>query len=90
MDAAILLLKDLNWLSLVFKIIALIFSVGYLVYSIIYQQQLVKMEKNALIYYHLLNHPGSSDESPHSLLFSFSMLQLFIGIVLIIISLFLI
>ncbi len=90
MDALILLLKNLNWVNLVFKIIALIFSVGYLVYSVIYQQQLIKMEKNALIYYHLLNHPESSGNSPHSLLFSFSMLQLFISVGLMIISLFLI
>lgn len=83
-------LRELNWLDLIFKIIALIFALGYLGYSIIFHQQLVKMKNNALVYYHLLNYPNSTDKPTPPMILSFSVLQLFIAVFLIIISLLLI
>lgn len=80
-------LLQLNWAGIVFKIIAVLFSVGYLGYGLIFQQQIVKMEKNALIYYYLLEHPDEPGKPPKPLLFSFSLLQLFIGVILLIMSL---
>ena len=82
--------SQLEWFGLIFKAIAILFSVGYLVYSLIFQQQLIKMEKNALVYYYLLEHPESTEPPPKPLIFSFGLLQLFIGIALIIVSLFLV
>lgn len=83
-------LNQLEWFGLIFKIIAIIFSVGFFGYSVIFQQQLIKMEKNALIYYYLLEHPENTDSPPRPLIFSFGLLQLFVGITLIIVSLFLV
>lgn len=78
---------QLNWAGIIFKIIAVLFSLGYFGYGLIFQQQVVKMEKNALIYYYLLEHPNEAGKPPKPLLFSFSLLQLFMGVVLIFMSL---
>jgi len=82
-------LNQLQWFDLTFKALAVLFSVGYLGYAFIFQQQLVKMEKNALVYYFLLENPDYSDDPPHPTIFSFGLLQLFIGVSLLFISLFL-
>ena len=79
-----------SWLNILFKIIAVFLSIGYLGYAAVYHQQLLKMERNALIYYHLLFSPDSQNKPPKPILFSFSLLQLTIGLVLLIISLLLI
>jgi hypothetical protein len=67
--------------------LATIFSIGYLGYAVVFYQQLLKMEKNALIYYHLLYFPDKKTKPPKPILFSFGLLQLTIGLVLLIISL---
>lgn len=87
---AINTILNYNWLNIVFKIVAIFLSIGYLSYAIVYHQQLLKMERNALIYYHLLFSPDNQDKPPKPVLFSFSLLQLTIGLVLLVVSLLLI
>jgi len=83
------ILESINWQALIFKIVSILLVVGYLVYSLIYHQQIIKMRTNALIYYHLLEEPEETQKTPRTLLFPFSLLQLFIGIILLITSLWL-
>ena len=80
---------SLNWFAIIFKIVALILSLGYIIYAFIYLQQLSKMEKNALVYEHLLTNPDSVNQPGRSILFSLALLQLLVGFCLLIISLFL-
>jgi len=83
------ILKSLNYLNLFFKIASFLFSVGYLVYGIIFLQQQNKMEKNALIYEHLLNDPTNTYRPGKSVLYSLALLQLTLGLLLLFTSLFL-
>jgi len=81
------LIKSFNYLGLIFKISAFIFSVGYLIYGIVFLQQQIKMERNALIYEHLLNDPAATTKPGRSVLFSLSLLQLTLGLFLLFTSL---
>jgi hypothetical protein len=87
-QSALTILEQINWPKLIFKIVAFLLSFGYFGYSLIYQQQIIKMKKNTLIYYHLLEKPNSNEPPPQPLLFSFSLLQLFIGVFMVVMSLF--
>jgi hypothetical protein len=80
-------LKSFNYLNLFFKAIALIFSLGYLVYGVVFLQQQNKMEKNALIYEHLLDDPTSNTQQGRSIIFALALLQLTVGLVLLFTSL---
>lgn len=84
---AIDVLIKLDWVGIIFKVVAVLFSVGYLGFGVIFHQQLAKMEKNALIYYDLIDQPDGTKKPTKPLIFSFSLLQLSIGVVLLIISL---
>ncbi len=69
-------LRQINIVETVFKAFAVFFSFCYLIYALINHQQLVKLDRN---YQSLEN----------KFLFSLSFLQLFIAVVLVVYSLFL-
>jgi len=81
------ILKSLNYFGLFFKITAIIFSLGYLIYGVVFLQQQNKMEKNALIYEHLLDDPTSNTQQGRSIIFALSLLQLTLGLMLLFTSL---
>jgi len=81
------IIRTFDYIGLLFKIAALIFSLGYLIYGIIFLQQQNKMEKNALIYEHLLDDPTNPSQHGRSILFSLALLQLTLGLFLLFTSL---
>lgn len=88
-DILVNLLLSLDWFRIIFKVVAMTLSLGYLIYTVIFYQQLVKMEKNALIYHHLLHDPDNLTQAGKPILFALSMLQLLIAVIMLLISLFL-
>lgn len=79
----------LDWFRVLFKLVTILFTLGYLIYTLIYYQQVIKMGRNVLIFYHQLanpHHTGSSSKKP--LIVAFAILQILFGVSLLLLSLF--
>jgi len=89
LNGPINIILGLSWPHLIFQLAAIIFSVGYLGYALIYHQQLIKMAKNTLVYEYLLTDPEQTQKPNQTILHSLSLLQLLLGAFMLIMSLFL-
>ena len=79
---------NVDWIfikDVFFKLLAISFALGYLIYGLIYLQQIRNFHKNTFLYHDQL---GSTQAENKTLLFSLGILQIFIGILLLLFALF--
>jgi hypothetical protein len=77
-------IQNTNWITLVFKIAASLIAIGFVVYSLIFHQQLKKMDKTASAYMADL---FEESKKSTSLFVVFSYLQIFLSFSLLVFSL---
>jgi hypothetical protein len=78
----------LDWYRLLIKVFALICSGGYLIYSLIYYQQVIKMSRNTLIFYHWLDNLDNQTPEKKPTLVALAVLQIVFGVFLLLLSIF--
>lgn len=81
------ILVNTPWSVVIFKLIAVLFSIGYLAYVVIFYQQQQKIIENTLIYYNKLISPQANTIPKNATLSALAILQTVFGLLLVIFSL---